>query len=200
MTYQERLEAAQSKMDTLKAKMADIAEKAKAAHAMRKEDISAAINAINDDIDVLDAVIADDLAEFDEAVNVDLDELDAAVSTQVDDDIATVKGDIAAAKENARLAKERRTSKINAFKLKAQMKAENVKAKIDGVRTARDKAAQEMYILDLIDYAESCEQVAFAAAIEADLALLEAYELAADYVEKYGEPEISEAPVAESAE
>lgn len=44
-------------------------------------------------------------------------------------------------------------------------------------------------ILDLIDYADYCQQVAFAYAIEADLTLLDAAAVAADYVEKYGEPE-----------
>lgn len=55
----------------------------------------------------------------------------------------------------------------------------------------------ECYILDLLNYAESCQQVAFAAAIEADMTLLEAAEVAAEYVEKYGETEIPEEKTAE---
>lgn len=176
MTYEERLAAAQEKMDMLKEKMAAISEKAKAARAMKKEEIAAAIDEINHD----------------------LDELDDAI----EDEIATVEGDVAAAKENVRMAKERKDSRIYAFKLKAQMKAEALKEKIAQRRVERDKFAQEAYILDLLDYAESCQQVAFAAAIEADLALLEAAEVAADYIEKYGEIEIieAEAPAEETDE
>ena len=78
------------------------------------------------------------------------------------------------------------------------MKVEALKDKVADKRTERDKAAMEAYILDLLDYAQYCQQVAFAAAMEADLTLLDAAEVAAEYVERYGEPE--EAEVAEAAE
>lgn len=190
-------------METFKAKMAAAAEKAKAARAMKKEAIAAAIAEINANLDELDAALAEDYAKFDAAV----DELDAAIAedyakydaavaermdVRMDDKIATAEGNINAAKENLRLAKERTDSKIYAFKLKAQMKAEAVKQKLADKRAEKDKAAMEMYIVDLLDYAECCQQVAFAAAIEADMTLLEAAEIAADYIEKYGEPEAAE--------
>ncbi len=208
MTYEERIAAAQAKMDAFKAKMAASSEKAKAAHAMKKEEISAAIDSINADLDELDASLAEDYAkynaaveEFDKAVAEDYAKLDAAMAeraeAKVADDVATIDGNINAAKENVRLAKERADSKIYAFKLKAQMKAEAIKDKLAAKRAERDKAAMELYIMDLLDYAESCQQVAFAAAIEADLTLLQAAEVATEYVEKYGEPE---APAEESAE
>lgn len=183
MTYEERIAAAQAKMEKFKAKMAATAEKAKAARAMKKEEISAAFDEINADLEELYESIADDYAEF-----------EAGVEAEIDDQIATVDGDIAAAEENIRLAKERRNSKIYALKLKAQMKTEAIKDKIDDRRAEKDKAAMENYIIDLLDYAESCQQVAFAAAIEADMTLLEAAEIAADYIEKYGEIEIVEVP------
>ena len=176
MTYEERMAKAQEKMDTLKAKMANIGEKAKAARTSTKEDIAEVIDAINEDIDALDKAIADDYDAFD-------NEIDAMIDDQMD----TIEGDVEAAKENARLSKEKRDSKINSLKLKAQMKSEAKKEKIAKKREEKDKVAQEMYILDLLEYAESCEQVAFAAAIEADLALLEAAEAAQDYIDKYGE-------------
>lgn len=203
MTYKERIASAQAKMETFKAKMAAAAEKAKAARAMKKEAIAAAIAEINANLDELDAALAEDYAKFDAAV----DELDAAIAedyakydaavaermdVRMDDKIATAEGNINAAKENLRLAKERTDSKIYAFKLKAQMKAEAVKQKLADKRAEKDKAAMEMYIIDLLDYAECCQQVAFAAAIEADMTLLEAAEIAADYIEKYGEPEAAE--------
>lgn len=181
MSYEERIAAAQAKMQSLKEKMASAAEKAKAAHAMKKEEITAAIAEINADLDELDAAFAEDFAEF-----------DAALDAEIDDQLATVEGDLNAAEENLRLAKERRDSKIYAIKLKAQMKAEALKEKIADRREARDKAAMENYILDLLEYAQFCQQAAFAAAVEADLTLLEAAEAAADYIEKYGEPEVEE--------
>ena len=186
MTYEERIAAAQAKMEAFKAKMAAAADKAKAAHAMKKEEIAAAIAEINADLDELDAAVAEEFADY-----------DAAVDAQIDDQIATVEGDIAAAEENVRLAKERRDSKIYAIKLKAQMKAEALKEKIAEKREERDMAAQECYILDLLEYAQYCQQIAYAAAVEADLTLLEAAEVAADYIEKYGEPEIEETEEAE---
>ena len=108
MTYEERIAAAQAKMDSLKAKMAAAAEKAKAAHTLKKEEITAAIAQINADLDELDEAIIEEFSEY-----------DAAVNAQIDDQIATVEGDIAAAEENLMLAKERRNSKIFALKLKA---------------------------------------------------------------------------------
>ena len=182
MTYEERIAAAQAKMQSFKEKMAAAGDKAKAAHEMKKEEIAAAIDSLNAELDELDAAIAEDYAEY-----------DAAVDAQIDDQIATVEGDIAAAEENIRLAKERKDSKIYALKLKAQMKAEALQEKIADKRAARDKAAMECYILDLLDYAECCQQTAFTAAIEADLTLLKAAEVAAEYVERYGEPEEAEA-------
>lgn len=200
MTYEERIAAAQAKMAAFKEKMAASAEKAKAARAMKKEEIAAAIDAINADLDELDAALAEDYAKFDAAVDEldnavaeDYAKFDAAVAEKVDaridDKIATAEGNVNAAKENIRLAKERKDSKIYAFKLKAQMKAEAVKQRLADRRAEKDKAALELYIIDLLDYAECCQQVAFAAAIEADMTLLEAAEAAAEYVEKYGEAE-----------
>lgn len=197
MTYEERIAAAQAKMESFKAKMASAAEKAKAARAMKKEEIAAAIAEINADLDELDAALAEDYAQFDAAVAEDYAKYDAAVAERVnahfDDKAATVEGNINAAKENFRLAKEHSDSKIYAFKLKAQMKAEALKQNLADKRAEKDKAAMEQYIIDLLDYAECCQQVAFAAAIEADMTLLEAAEAAADYIEKYGEPEAPEA-------
>ena len=177
MSYEERIAAAQAKMNEFKEKMAATADKVKAAHTMKKEEIAAAIDEINADLDELDAALAEDMAEY-----------DAAVDAAIDDDIATIEGDINAAEENLRLAKERKDSKIYAFKLKAQMKANALKQKIADRRAEKDKAAMENYILDLLDYAEACQQVAFAAAIEADMTLLQAAEVAAEYNEKFGEP------------
>ena len=60
MTYKERIASAQAKMDQLKDKMAESAKKARAARTMKKEEITAAIDAINADLDELsDAIVAE---------------------------------------------------------------------------------------------------------------------------------------------
>ena len=184
MTYEERIASAQAKMQSFKEKIAATAEKTKAARAMKKEEIAAAIAEINADLDELDEAIA---YEFNGGI------AESIIET-VEDIDAEVEGQLNAADENARLAQERKESKAYAMKLKAQMEAEVLKEKIAAKREAEDKEAMEEYILDLLDYAECCQQIAFAAAMEADLALLEAAQAAAEYDEKYGEPESEEAP------
>jgi len=188
MTYEERIATAQAKMQNFKEKMAATAEKTKAARALKKEEISAAIAEINADLDELNEAIADELnGGIVESINETIEDIDAEV-----------EGQLNAADENSRLAEERRESKAYAMKLKAQMKAEALKEKLAQKREAEDKEAMEEYILDLLDYAECCQQIAFAAAVEADLALLEAANAAAEYNEKYGEPESAEAPETEA--
>lgn len=127
--------------------------------------------AIDADIEEIETTVQHDAAEFEK---------------DVDD---TIEGDINAAKENARLAKERRESKINAIKLNARMKADVLKEKFAQRNDAKDKVAMESYIIDLLDYAECCQQVAFTTATEADMALLEAAQTAAEYKERFGEEE-----------
>ena len=203
MTYEERIAAAQAKMNAFKEKMAAATEKTKAAHKMRKEEIAQAIDAINADLDELDAAIVQDyqenkaavsqkLDQLSDAAASDLEALDEAVDEEITDVEDTVKGDINAAKENARLADERRESKVNAIKINAQMRADALKAKIDARNDAKDKASMESYILDLLDYAECCQAVAYAAAMEADMALLEAAQTAVEYKERFGDEEAAE--------
>lgn len=92
--------------------------------------------------------------------------------------VARAKGDVAAAEENARLLREQRDSKCNSVKLRAQMRVNDAKAKIADRREAIDKAAEEEWILDLLDYAESCYEMAYAWAMEAEYTLMEAaYEI-----------------------
>ena len=47
MSYEEKIAAAQAKINAFKEKMAIVAEKTKAVHAMRKEEIAEAIDSIN---------------------------------------------------------------------------------------------------------------------------------------------------------
>ena len=202
MTYEEKIAAAQAKMDAFKAKMAKIGEKAKNARQMKREEISATIDSISADLDELDKALAEDEAKFEKAsaeyetaIAEDYAKFDKAIA---DKKRARINGNINAAKENLRIAKERKDSKIYALKLKAQMRADVLKEKIADAKAEKDKAAMESYIVDLLEYADACQNVAFAAAIEADLTILEAAEVRADYIEKYGEPApVEEAPAAE---
>ena len=187
MDIKTRLAQSQEKMDELKVKIAGATEKAKDAHQRKKEEIEADIAALDAEIDAfdtaVDAQIESDITDFNAAAELVDEEIDKAI----DDDIATVKGNIAAAKENARLAKERRQSKLTSARLRAQMNANAAKARIEDRKDAHDMNRQEKRIASLLDYADSCQEVALAAAMDAELTILEAAAETADYLEKYGD-------------
>lgn len=103
-----------------------------------------------------------------------IDRIQAGTAEQV----ARAKGDIATAEENVRLTREERARKRDALQLRAQMKVNNAKEKVAERKEARDKAAQEAWILDLLDYADNCYGMAHTWALEAEYTLMEAaYEL-----------------------
>lgn len=151
------------------------------------DDIDAKLDAKTDkmekDLDNFDAKVDAKAKKMDKA----LDDFDAKVDAKVDDQIATVEGDINATEEDFRLAKERYNSKLNSTRLKVQMHLENVKNKLDNKKTELDKAAQEELIMDLLDYADDCQMIAYAYAMEAELAILDACNEIEDYAAKYGE-------------
>lgn len=92
-------------------------------------------------------------------------------------------GDFAVAEENARMIRERRDAKCSNAKLRTEMKVKAAKEKIAVRREELDKAAQEDWILDLLDYANSCYEMAYAWALEAEYTMMEAaYEI--DYYTK----------------
>jgi molecular chaperone GrpE (heat shock protein) len=133
-------------------------------------------------------------AKIDAKLGSDMEKYDAAaekLQAKVDDDLATIEGDINAAEENVRLAKERKNSKLNATRLKLQMHQEEVKNRIEAKKTAIDKDAQEELIMDLLDYADDCQQIAYSYVMEAELAILDACDEIEEYEAKYGkfEPE-----------
>ena len=205
MDLKAKLSQTQAKMDDLKAKIAKTADDAKAVRQMKKEEIEANLASFDKMIDELDRAINEqiekDLGDLDAAAEL-IDEeigkkagdLDAAAQL-ADEEIEkrleaasdTAKGGLNAAKENARIAKERRRSKLNSARLKAQMTVNAVKEKIADRNEAKSKEMQEQYIVDLIDYADSCQQLAFAMALEAELTTLEAAAEISAYIEKYGE-------------
>ena len=114
-----------------------------------------------------------------------IDEIQKGTAEQV----ARAKVDIAMAMENARLLREQRDSKVDSVKLRTQMKVDNAKSKVAARKEALDKAAQEEWILDLLDYANGCYEMAYAWALEAEYTMMEAaYEI--DYYnERFGSKE-----------
>ena len=92
-------------------------------------------------------------------------------------------GDFAVAEENARMIRERRDAKCSNAKLRTELKVNAAKEKIAVRKEELDKAAQEDWILDLLDYANSCYEMAYAWALEAEYTMMEAaYEI--DYYTK----------------
>ena len=99
---------------------------------------------------------------------------------------AKAKGDVVMAEENARLIRERCEAKCANARLRSEVKVKAAKEKIAERKEAHDKAAQEEWIFDLLEYAEGCYETAVAWALEAEYTLMEAdYEI--DYYkERFG--------------
>ena len=100
--------------------------------------------------------------------------------------VARAKGDIAMAKENFLMAQEARDSKRDSIRLRTQMRVNSAKSKISEKKEAADKAAQEERISDLLEYAESCYEMAYAWTLEAEYTLMEAAYEVDYYNERFG--------------
>lgn len=197
MTFEEKYAAQGRKLDELKAKLDSAVDARKIAREKNRAQIAV-------DMAALDAKIYDFYTAVDAKLDAGLDEAEAKVKDALTLDQATAEsvasahtgineiqkqtaGDVAAAAENVRLMNERRDSTINAAKLRTEMKVTAAKEKVAAHKEAIDKAAQEELILDLLDYAEGCYEMACAWALEAEAAMMEAAGEINDYTEKYGE-------------
>ena len=98
--------------------------------------------------------------------------------------ISTVKGNVAAMQENARLAEEERQGKIKSALLKARM---TVKAKHEDHVNARDKRLLENYMDDELLYILDCYDAAALLIADAQLAVLEVAEAFQEYEERFGD-------------
>ena len=156
------------------------------------------IDDLNAAVDLAEEKAEQDIAKVKAAFTLDKSTAEAIANepTKFDDiqkgteeQIARAKGDIAAAEEDIRLTREERARKRDALQLRVQMKVNNAKEQVAERKEARDKAAQEAWILDLLDYADNCYGMAYAWALEAEYTLMEAaYEL--DYYnERFGKEE-----------
>ena len=101
----------------------------------------------------------------------------------IQDKISTVKGDVAAMQENARIAEEEREGKIKSAILKARM---TVKARHEDFVNARDKRLLENYMDDKILYILDCYDSAALIIADAQLSILEFAEALQEYEERFG--------------
>ena len=101
----------------------------------------------------------------------------------IQDKISTVKGDVAAMQENARIAEEEREGKIKSALIKAQM---TVRAKHEDYVNARDKKLLENYMDDKILYILDCYDSAALMIADAQLSILEFAEALQEYDERFG--------------
>ena len=105
----------------------------------------------------------------------------------IQDKISTVKGDVAAMQENARLAEEEQKGKIKSALLKARM---TVQAKHEDRKDARDKKRLERYIDEEINYILDCYDAAAFLIADAELSIYEVADALQEYDERFGgEPE-----------
>ena len=101
----------------------------------------------------------------------------------IKDKISTVKGDVAAMQENARIAEEEREGKIKSALLKARM---TVKAKHEDYVNARDKRLLENYMDDKMLYILDCYDSAALIIADAQLSILEFADALQEYEERFG--------------
>ena len=218
MNFEERLAQTQAKLEELKTKINISIDSAKETYQADKKEamiqlakMNAAIEDFGRDVEAqvycdvtsMQKEVEADAAAMGEAMDEINDKIDVKIEAnarkydeaagklqaKIDDSLATVEGDVNAAEENQRLAKERYDSKLNATRLKVQMHKEEVKNRIESKKTELDKAAQEELIMDLLDYADDCQMIAYAYAMEAEMAIMDACDEIADYEAKYGKIE-----------
>ena len=101
----------------------------------------------------------------------------------IQDKISTVKGDVAAMQENARIAEEEREGKMKSALLKARM---TVKAKHEDYVNARDKRLLENYMDDQVMYILDCYDAATLLIADAQLTILEFADALQEYESRFG--------------
>ena len=101
----------------------------------------------------------------------------------IQDKISTVKGNVAAMQENARIAEEEREGKIKSALLKARM---TVKARHEDYVNARDKKLLENYMDDKMLYILDCYDSAALMIADAQLSILEFSNALQEYEDRFG--------------
>ena len=139
MNFEERLAQSQAKLDELKEKINNSIDSSKAAYQVDKKE----------------AMIK--LAKMNAAI----EDFGRDVEAQVYCDVTSMQNEVKADTEAINKAMEDINDKIDATRLKVQMHREEVKNRIETKKTELDKAAQEELIMDLLDYADDCQMVAY---------------------------------------
>ena len=182
MNYQERLEKYEERKKLLKEGIAIAADAVKKDRQAADYRMETKLDDFNERLDAYDAKAISKMNKDLEEYNRKCDAMDA----KIDDDLKTIEGDFVAAEENLRIAKEKHDSKLNTARLKAQMNIHAAKARRIERLENMDKAAWQNYINYLFDYAEDCQDIAEAYALEAELAIYEAMLEIAEYEKTYG--------------
>lgn len=147
------------------------------------------LDQLNDTLDAFDAKLDEYDQRILEKMDKEIDDLAvyaAVMEAQANEDAKAIKGDIEAARENLRLADEYSTGKLNSSRLRAQMNLSEARARKIRRLEEMDKEAWSLYICDLFDYAENCQDMAEAYAYESKLALTQARDEIKLFEEKYG--------------
>ena len=101
----------------------------------------------------------------------------------IKDRISTAKGNVAAFQDKVERTTEENKSKLSSSLIKAQM---TIEAKIAEKKAARDQKHFEAYVEDQVDYIYDCFDLASYLIANAELALLETLDAAAEFEAKYG--------------
>ena len=210
MTFEEKYAAQGRKLDELKAKLDNAIDARKLAREKKRDEIAADIVELDAKISEFNASVDAKLDAQAETISNQMDKAEAKMeenaakakaamtldkataerianeATGLDKIQKETAGDFAAAEENARLIRERRDAMCSNARLRTEMKVNAAKEKIAERREALDKAEQEAWILDLLDYAEDCYEMAYAWAAEAEYTMMEAAYEIDYYVDKFG--------------
>ena len=101
--------------------------------------------------------------------------------------MANIKERLAQTQAKSEEIKTKISSTVGDAQAAVELTKEVARDNIAEKKEARDKEAQERRIIDLLDYADNCQELALALAAESNLAILEAAAEAAEYAEKYGD-------------
>ena len=153
--------------------------------------LDAQADKVNAGMDSAEAKLEASAAKAKAAITLDKADAESIANekTGVDAIQKQTAGDFAVAEENARMIRERRDAKCSNARLRTEMKVKAAKEKIAVRREELDKAAQEDWILDLLDYANGCYEMAYAWALEAEYTMMEAAYEIDYYTKRFGSDE-----------
>ncbi len=189
------MDNSQEKNERIQVQLQELKEGIEAARKKLKADKAKQKVEFNKSVDEAAAMLKKFNAETMDRLENELEELSKQpdisakmIEAQENENNAVVMGDIEAAKENVRIAKEYSDSKWNSALLQAQMNVNEIKARRAQRLEEMDKTDRAAYINYLLDYADDCETMAESFMLEAQLALAEAVNEIQDYQKEYGEP------------